>query len=151
LGITQTIKGRALMKSYLLLTVFLAFSTSSMATSDPLIGEFLSENRENFGSDDPGEYKLVVSKLNEKYQVSLFHKGINKGSIEAFTCDIKQEDYLNNRAPGVAKVICKMDRTQQIWPLLSYAENGISVLGREYKTKYYARIGWAVRGFKKLQ
>jgi hypothetical protein len=118
------------------------------AADDPLIGTYISETRENFGSDDPGEFKIIITKPSEKYLFSLFHKEVSKGSIEAIPCDIEEEDYLSNRAPGRALALCVQDG-HELSPLFSYAENGITVT-RPYKKKYYARVGWAIRGFKKI-
>lgn len=134
-------------RAILLALIATSFNTAT-AAEDPMIGTFLSESRENFGSDDPGEFKIIITKPGDKYFFSLFHKGVAKGSIEAIPCDTKEEDYLKFRAPGQALTICKQDG-KLVFPLFSYAENGITVT-RPYKTKYYARVGWAIRGFRKL-
>ncbi len=145
-----------LLKEIILVVAALAATGTTAAIADPLIGTFVSESRENFGSDDPGEFRLEITKQSQNYRVQVFHKGAPKGGGELVPCDTKKEGYLNNRAPGPALALCNEDRGMQ-HPFFSYAENGITVTRphgppetRVYKTKYYARMGWAIRGFKKI-
>lgn len=145
---------RVLTNSSVLSTLILLSSLhcTSAAATDLFLGKFASETRENFGSDNPGEYTLDVTAKGKNYVIAMSHNGVSKGSVEATPCNAADEGYLSDRPAGEARVLCRAGEVTPT-PLLSYSENGIkiTVTGKSYKTKYYARIGWAIRGFRKIR
>lgn len=128
-------------------------SQSFGTSSDFFVGKFVSETRENFGSNDPGEYVIDVRKEGEKYVLSYSHKGRGMFTVEGFACSPDLESYLVDHPPGEAHLLCFDQGKGYMMPLFAYSENGIKVpmLGAVYKTQYYAHVQWFIRGFRKIQ
>jgi len=152
---------------------------SSSVNEDPFIGTFESESRANFGSGTPGEWRIEVVYLRDrgKYEAALYRKGTLIGKNYLVYCSEDKEDYLRQRPPGHAEVLCADDGSKFLHGFLSYAENGINVTvikpkyfkdpslvekeglkpgdpslfeQRRYKAKYYAHAQWAFYGFRKV-
>jgi hypothetical protein len=123
------------------------------APPDLFVGRFVSETRQNFGSDDPGEYVIDVRKQGEQYVLTFSHKGQGMFIVEAGPCNVDSESHLSQRPPGKARTLCDFQDRNYPLPVLSYSEGGIKVprVGTSYKTQYYARIQWAILGFRKVQ
>ena len=139
--------------TYATLILVLAARAAVAAPPDLFVGRFVSETRQNFGSDDPGEYVIDVQRQGEKYTLSYSHKGAKMFTREGVQCSPDSEGYLSERPPGEAKTLCNAQEKNHASPLLSYSENGIKIprIGTSYKTQYYARIQWAIRGFRRVQ
>jgi hypothetical protein len=145
----------------------LAFSSqSSQAEPNELFtGTFESENRENFGTDNPGEYRMVVTAVtSQKYNIATYHNGTLQSQQQVSRCAEKDESYLSRRPPGRAEVLCATPGQGSF----AYAENGIDVQTfsarpkgspesneppklKRHKAKYYAHVGWAVYAFRKVR
>jgi hypothetical protein len=153
-------------------------TVSSAWAEDLFVGSFESETRENFGSSTPGEYRIeVVSASKDKYVATTYHRGKILGKQELVTCPVESEDYLNNRAPGRAEVLCSDKGYGTAHGVLSYSEKGIYVPAvkpkyvknpelvkqeglkpgdpslfesRHHKTKYYAHVQWFFYRFHKV-
>lgn len=123
------------------------------APPEVFVGRFVSETRQNLGSDDPGEYVIDVRRQGERYVLSFWHKDAGMFSVDAVPCSTDKESYLTERPPGLARTLCASQGTTYPLTILSYSENGIKIprIGTAYKTQYYARIHWTIRGFRKVQ
>jgi len=138
------------------------------------VGVFESETRENFGSDTPGEYRIeVVAIVKDRYTSTIYRRGKILVKQELVGCSEERKNHLSGRAPGRVEVLC----STKDFPVLTYAENGISVRAvkpkyaknpqlakqeglkpgdpnifelRHHKTKYYAQIQWSFYGFRKV-
>lgn len=140
---------------------------SSAGAADLFVGAFESEARANFGTDNPGEYRIEVAALgSERYSITLFRAGGQQRRGEVFSCPVSSEGYLARRPSGRAEVLCAAPRS----PVMFYSENGIEVPTFEpwakgapaanpssvpkmklHRTKFYAHVGMAVYGFKKVR
>jgi len=139
--------------SFVAMSLVLLARAAIAAPPDLFVGKFVSETRQNFGSDNPGEYVIDVRKQGEKYVLSYSHKGTSMFSVEGVPCSPDNEAYLAERPPGEARTLCAVQDKNVPSPILSYSENGIKIprIGTAYKTQYYARIQWTIRGFRKVQ
>jgi hypothetical protein len=150
----------------------------SSAADDLFVGVFESENRANFGSDIPGEYRIQVVALSAgKYEAKIFRRGDLLGTKALVSCPAEKDDYLRSRPPGRAESLCA-DEHGLFHGVLSYSENGIIVPAvkqkyvdspdlvekeglkpgapelfepRHHKAKYYAHVSWFVYGFRKVE
>jgi hypothetical protein len=170
------------MKKPLLIVLAAAASTvlatSSSAADDLFVGVFESENRANFGSDVPGEYRIEVIAISSgKYEAKIFRRGELLGTKQLFSCPAEKDAYLRTRPPGRAESICTNDYGL-LNGFLSYSENGIIVPAvkkkyvespdlvkqeglqpgapelfeaRHHKAKYYGHVSWFVYGFRKVE
>ena len=165
------------MRAVLLMCV--TVSIAHPAWSDDLfVGTFDSESRENFGASTPGEYRIeVVAAGGGRYEATAYHQGKFKAKRVLVRCPVDSEDYLRNRPPGRAEVLCADSSHGVHEPVLSYSESGIVVPAikekyarnpelvkkeglepghpslfeaRRHKAQYYARIGWYIFGFRKV-
>ena len=163
----------------LLLTCLIYSVAASASAEDLFVGTYESETRENFGSDTPGEYRIeVVATAGGKYEATTIHRGKTLGKRVLFPCPVDKEGYLSSRLPGRAEVLCTDMGYGAIFPVLSYAENGIGVPAlkskyianpalveqeglkpgdpalfeaRYYKAKYYGHVTWYCYGFRKVR
>jgi hypothetical protein len=130
----------------------LVTACSSSVDEDPFIGTFESESRANFGTDTPGEWRIEVVYLSKmgKYEATLYRRGTLIGKNLLVYCSEDKENYLRNRPPGHAEVLCEDDKLKFFHGFLSYAKNGIYVGSRHYSAKYYAHAQWGFYGFRKV-
>ena len=150
----------------------------SCAADDLFVGAFESENRANFGSDSPGEYRIQVVALSPgKYEAKVFRRGALLGTKSLIACPAAKDDYLRSRPPGRAESLCT-DDYGVLNGFLSYSENGIVVPAvkqkyvdspdlvkkeglkpgapelfepRHHAAKYYGHVSWFVYGFRKVE
>ena len=159
--------------------VFLAVLYACSAAADDLfVGVFKSETRENFGSDKFGAYRIeIAAAADGKYLATMYKDEMVLITLDLVKCPVDHEDYLNNRPPGRAQVLCPVESNRIAHGFISFAENGISVTRvkekyvknpelvqkeelkpgdpslfepRHYTTQYYAHAQWAFYGFRKV-
>jgi hypothetical protein len=164
----------------LILMSLISTARISSASADELfIGTFESETRENFGSGTAGEYRIDVAATSERtYEATLYRRGKLLGKVALVPCPVAQEQYLINRPPGRAEVLCNKWALGSLGPFLSYSENGISALQlkdkylrnpelvkaeglepgdpalferKHYSANYYARVQAYCYGFRKIR
>jgi hypothetical protein len=162
----------------------LAFCLAVLATcpalgEDLFIGVFESETRENFGSDNQGEYRIEVAPAaNDKYAATFYYRGKILERQELLRCPVESLDYFRGRAPGRAEVLCSDSGYGKLFAVLAYSENGVHVPAikskyiknselvkqeglqpgdpalfemRHHKAKYYAHVQWFFYGFRKIK
>lgn len=118
--------------------------------NDLFVGKFASETRDNFGTDKSGEYEIEVVRRGENFNLSVSQNGKFLFDVEAAPCSPEKEDYLRDRPPGDAYVLCNTSMRSSAFV---YSQNGIKVpmIGTHYKVQYYAHIQWGFYGFRKVQ
>jgi hypothetical protein len=157
---------------------FILVATRSNAAGDLFVGVFDSETRANFGSDVPGEYRILVIALSPgNYEAKTFRNGELLGTNHLVSCPAEKDGYLRSRPPGRAESLCT-DDYGSLLAFLSYSENGITVPAvkkkyadspdlvkqeglkpgapelfeaRHHKAKYYGHVSWFVYGFRKVE
>jgi hypothetical protein len=127
----------------------LAFHPEAARANDVLVGKFVSESRANFGTDNPGEHQIEITRKGSKYALSMSMAGGAPIQIEVSPCSSSNEQYLQGHPPGETRVLCDSGGG----PVFTYSQGGIKspVAEKFFKAQYYARVGWGMYGFRKIR
>ena len=116
---------------------------------DKFSGVYVSESRENYGTEIPGDVRIEVTREEYTYLLKYFIKGKPLFETQAEECDPKKFSVGNVWPKATAAALCTPGGHIQIF----HTEDDVIVpmVGTQVRAGYFSHVQWNLYAFRKVE